>query len=217
MMKGVMMSATLSVSNLPATGAEASTHLVTSLVDAGKQTFAGQYQVTVRKIEPIPGTNQVRVTFFVTGEDAPAHDFTETGKQVIAQFLNAGTAGMRANIAGTDASAGTATLERIEAIEGGADDSESDSDDESSSDALSGLTAHIPPATTPTPPEPASTMAPSARAGDVPTLPVAPPIPGNRTTTADSSPAQQDTTRGEKAGSLDDADGPSEHEQPPHR
>jgi len=84
--------------------------------------------VTVRKIEPIAGSDQVRVTFFVTGDDEPAHDFTETGRQVVSALLNAG---MHANVTG----AGTAKVEQIEAVEGGDDDSDEDSD----TDALSGL------------------------------------------------------------------------------
>ena len=133
MMKGVMMTATISVAasgagQSTANMAEASTQVVTSFVNAGKQAYASPYTVTVRKIEPVAGSNQVRVTFFVTGEDEPAHDFTETGNQVIAALLNAG---MRANISG----AGAAKVEQIEAVEGGDDDSDDDSD----SDALSGL------------------------------------------------------------------------------
>jgi len=136
MMKGVMMSATVSVSNVPATGqtepaenmTEASMQVVTSLVSAGKQASTSPYTVMVRKIEPIAGSNQVRVTFFVTGEDEPAHDFTETGHQVVAALLDAG---MHANVSGPVA----ATVEKIEAVEGGDDDSDDDSD----SDALSGL------------------------------------------------------------------------------
>jgi hypothetical protein len=84
--------------------------------------------VTVKKIEPVAGSNQVRVTFFITGEDEPAHDFTETGNQVVAALLNGG---MHANVSG----AGTAKVEKIEAVEGGDDDSDEDSD----TDALSGL------------------------------------------------------------------------------
>jgi|GEM_PF-1643389 hypothetical protein len=136
MMKGVMMSATVSVSNVPTTGqsgsadntTEANTQVVTALVNAGKQTSVGSYTVTVRKIEPIAGSDQVRVTFFVTGDDEPAHDFTETGRQVVSALLNAG---MHANVTG----AGTAKVEQIEAVEGGDDDSDEDSD----TDALSGL------------------------------------------------------------------------------
>lgn len=136
MMKGVMMAATVSVSNVPAAGqtepaenmTEAGTQVVTSLVDAGKQASTSPYTVTVRKIEPIAGSNQVRVTFFVTGDDEPAHDFAETGHQVVAALLDAG---MHANVSGS----GTATLEKIEAVEGGDDDSDDDSD----TDALSGL------------------------------------------------------------------------------
>jgi hypothetical protein len=74
------------------------------------------------------GSNQVRVTFFISGEDEPAHDFTETGNQVVAALLNGG---MHANISG----AGTAKVEQIEAVEGGDDDSDEDSD----TDALGGL------------------------------------------------------------------------------
>ena len=123
MMKGVMMTATISV---PAGGA--SEQAVTSLVNAGKQAYTGPYTVTVRKIEPVVGSNQVRVTFFISGEDEPAHDFTETGNQVVAALLNGG---MHANISG----AGTAKVEQIEAVEGGDDDS----DENSENDALSGL------------------------------------------------------------------------------
>ncbi len=136
MMKGVMMSATVSVSNVPTTGqsgsadktTEANTQVVTALVNAGKQTSVGSYTVTVRKIEPFAGSNQVRATFFVTGDDEPAHDFTEMGRQVVSALLNAG---MHANVSG----AGAATVEQIEAVEGGDDDSDDDSD----TDALSGL------------------------------------------------------------------------------
>lgn len=149
MMKGVMMSAVLSVSNLPATEqsappagksepaddmTEAGKQAVTSLVSASKQAFTSPYTVTVKKIEPIAGSNQVRVTLFVTGDDEPAHDFTETGKQVVTAFLDAG---MHTNTSG----AGTATLEQLEAVEGGDDDSDDDSDEGSDTDALSGLVA----------------------------------------------------------------------------
>ena len=147
MMKGVMMAATVSVSNVPATGqtepavnmTEASTQVVTSLVDAGKQASTSPYTVTVRKIEPIAGGNQVRVTFFVTGDDEPAHDFTETGRQVVAALLDAG---IHTNVSGT----GTTTVEKIEAVEGGDDDSDDDSD----TDALSGLVANADSPATPT-------------------------------------------------------------------
>ena len=153
MMKGVMMSAVLAVSPPPTAGqsepaptvSEAGQQVVTSLVTAGKQTFTSPYTVTVKKIEPIAGSNQVRVTLFVTGDDEPAHDFTETGQQVVTAFLNAG---MHANVSG----AGTATVQKIEAIEGGDDDSgDDDADDNSDADALSGLVANadapVPPLT----------------------------------------------------------------------
>ncbi len=135
MMKGVMLTATVSVSasgtsQSTANMAEASTRTVTSLVEAGKQAYTSPYTVTVKKIEPVGGSNQVRVTFFVSGEDEPAHDFTETGNQVVAALLNAGI-GMHANVSG----AGTAKVEQIEAVEGGDDDSDDDSD----TVALSGL------------------------------------------------------------------------------
>ena len=144
MMKGVMMSAVLAVSPPPTTGqsepaptvSEAGQQVVTSLVTAGKQAFTSPYTVTVKKIEPIAGSNQVRVTLFVTGDDEPAHDFTETGHQVVTAFLNAG---MHANVSG----AGTATVQQIEAIEGGDDDSgDDDADENSDADALSGLVAN---------------------------------------------------------------------------
>ena len=94
--------------------------------------------MTVKKIEPVAGSNQVRVTFFITGEDEPAHDFTETGNQVVAALLNGG---MHANVSG----AGTAKVEKIEAVEGGDDDSDDDSDEDSNTDALSGLVANADP------------------------------------------------------------------------
>ena len=226
MMKGVMMSATLAVSNHATSGqggvvanvSGADNQVVTALVDAGKRSFTSQYNVTVKKIEPIPGTNQVRVMLFVTGEDEPAHDFTETGNQVVAQFLNAGMAGMHTNIGG----AATATVEKIEPIEGGDDDSDDDSDEDSDGDALSGLTAsattQAPTPAAPTPAEPTSTMTPSAPAGNVPTLPAAPPISGSRPTTSPSSPVQQPgTTQGEAVGEETAQTTPSEHEEPPHQ
>ena len=118
------------------TVSEAGQQVVTSLVAAGKQSFTSPYTVTVKKIEPITGSNQVRVTLFVTGDDEPAHDFTETGQQVVTAFLNAG---MRANVSG----AGTATVQQIEAIEGGDDDAgDDDADENSDADALSGLVAN---------------------------------------------------------------------------
>ena len=143
MMKGVMMTATLSV---PASGAsqstanvaEANTQTVTELVNASKQAYTGPYTVTVKNIEPVAGSNQVCVTFFITGEDEPAHDFTETGNQVVAALLNGG---MHANISG----AGTAKVEKIEAVEGGDDDSDDDSNEDSDTDALSGLVANADP------------------------------------------------------------------------
>lgn len=165
MMKGVMMSATLSVSNAAATGnsepapavAETGNQVVTSLINAGKQAFTSPYTVTVKKIEPVAGSNQVRVTFFVTGDDEPAHDFTETGNQVVTAFLDAG---MHANVSGS----GTATVEKIEAVEGGDDDAEDDSDENSDADALSGLVAN---ADSPAPAQAQSTDAnASTSAGD---------------------------------------------------
>ena len=148
MMKGVMMTATISV---PASGASqsttnvaaSSTQAATSLVNAGKQAYTGPYTVTVKKIEPVAGSNQVRVTFFITGEDEPAHDFTETGNQVVAALLNGG---MHANVSG----AGTAKVEKIEAVEGGDFDSDDDSDQDSDADALSGLVANADSPTIPT-------------------------------------------------------------------
>ena len=235
MMKGVMMSAILTAPNTPhvgesepahaapepgtqtdtQSGGQTGTQVVTSLVQAGKQAFTSPYTVTVKKVEPIPNTNQVRVTFFVTGEDAPAHDFTETGNQVVAAFLNAG---MHANISGVD---GT-RVQQIEAVEGGDDDSDDDSDEDSDADALSGLVADADaPASTapaPTPPQPTSTVTPEAPAGNVPTLPVAPPITAERPTTAPSSPVQGQPQRGEHAGSEEESDhGPEQAAPPPDR
>ena len=236
MMKGVMMTATLAVTDIPATGesepaptksepptgqseaaqgkAEAGVQAVKSLVSVGKQVYTSPYTVTVKKIEPIPGSNQVRVTFFVTGEDEPAHDFTETGNQVVAAFLNAG---MHANAAVSGASAApTASVQKIEAVEGGDDDSEEDSDEESDGDALSGLVADAG-ASTGTP-----ASAPGAQPAALsaaPTEPAMPPIPGDRPTTGDSSAVQQPgTTLGEVDvdGEAAANDGPSEHEKPPH-
>lgn len=134
MMKGVMMSVILSVADTPATeprqsrdaAPAAGTQVVTALVQAGKQAFSSPYTVTVKKIEPIAGSNQVRVMLFVTGEDEPAHDFTETGNQVAAAFLDAG---LRANGSG----AGMVTVGHIDAVEGGDDDSD-DSDENSDAD-----------------------------------------------------------------------------------
>lgn len=151
MMKGVMMTATISVSasgasQSTANVAEANMQAATSLVNAGKQAYTGPYTVTVKKIEPVAGSNQVRVTLFITGEDEPAHDFTETGNQVVAALLNGG---MHANVSG----AGVAKVEQIEAVEGGDDDSDEDSD----ADALSGLVANADPslsAPTATPSQP---------------------------------------------------------------
>lgn len=172
MMKGVMMSATLSVANAPATRqsepapgvTEASEQVVTSLVNASKQAFTSPYTVTVRKIEPIAGSNQVRVTFFVTGDDEPAHDFTETGNQVIAAFLDAG---MHANISGS----GAATVEKIEAIEGGDDDSDEDSD----TDALSGLVANTDSANSSAPAQPQTASGGADSDDDQPPQHVPPP------------------------------------------
>ena len=233
MMKGVMMSATLAVADIPATGesepapansepptgqseaaqskTEAGVQAVKSLVSAGKQAYTSPYTVTVKKIEPIPGSNQVRVTFFVTGEDEPAHDFTETGNQVVAAFLNAG---MHANVAVSGVSAtATASVQKIEAIEGGDDDSDEDSDEESNGDALSGLAADAdsagarPAAPSAAPTEPAPSQPASAMT----------PIAGDRPTTSDSSLVRQPgTTLGEADGEEAANDGPSEHEKPPH-
>lgn len=231
MMKGVMMSAILTVPNTPHAGesepahaapepgtqpgGQTGTQVVTSLVQAGKQAFTSPYTVTVKKIEPIPNTNQVRVTFFVTGEDEPAHDFTQTGNQVVAAFLNAG---MHANVSGVD---GT-TVQNIEAVEGGDDDSDDDSDEDSGADALSGLVANADApassAPTPAPPQPTSTVTPEAPAGAAPTLPVAPPITAERPTTAPSSPVQGQPQRGEHAGSEEESDhGPEQAAPPPDR
>ena len=224
MMKGVMMSAIVSVPKAqvgesepahaapepgtqpPTQTGQTGAQVVTSLVQAGKQTFTSPYTVTVKKIEPIPNTNQVRITFFVTGEDEPAHDFSETGNQVVAAFLNAG---MHANISG----AGGASVQKIEAVEGGDDDSDDGSDDasdeNSDADALSGLVANADApasaAPTPTPPQPTSTMTPAAPAGNVPTLPAALPIAGDRPTTAPSSPVQGQPQRGEHAGAEEES------------
>lgn len=192
MMKGVMMSAVLSASPPPATAQSApadnaaggAAQVVTSLVSASKQAFTSPYTVTVKKIEPIAGSNQVRVTFFVTGDDDPAHDFTETGKQAVTAFLDAG---MRANISG----AGTATVEKLEAVEGGDDDSEGDSDESSDADALSGLVANADP--------PASAQP-------------APPAPSP----AESVSAQPQSTEGNVAGAPFDDDRPQPHVRPPH-
>lgn len=256
MMKGVMMTAMLAVTDIPATGesepapaksepptgqseaaqgkTEAGVQVVKSLVSAGKQAYTSPYTVTVKKIEPIQGSNQVRVTFFVTGEDEPAHDFTETGSQVVAAFLNAG---MHANAAASSASGAsappTASVQKIEAVEGGDDDSDEDSDENSDDDALSGLVADADAPTTaagvqptapsaaptePTAPQPTSAMTPDAAAGKVPTLPAAAPMAGDRPTTSDSSPVQQPgTTLGDVPGEEAANDGPAEHEGPPRK
>ena len=237
MMKGVMMSAILSAPNAPHAGesepshaapepgtptdGQTGTQMVSSLVQAGRQTFASPYTVTVKKIEPIPNTNQVRVTFFVTGEDAPAHDFTETGNQVVTAFLNAGMkASMHANISGANG----VTVQKIEAIEGGDDDSDDsgdDSDENSDADAPASNSDADAPASaapTPIPPQPTSTVTPEAPAGNVPTLPAAPPITGERPTTAPSSPVQGQSQRGEHAGSEEESDhGPEQAAPPPDR
>ena len=190
MMKGVMMSAVLAVSPPPTTGqsepapavSEAGQQVVTSLVTAGKQAFTSPYTVTVKKIEPIAGSNQVRVTLFVTGDDEPAHDFTETGQQVVTAFLNAG---MHANVSG----AGTATVQKIEAIEGGDDDSgDDDADENSDADALSGLVANA----------------------DAPGAPVTPESAPDA-----SAPAQPPTAGREVAGAPFDDDRPDQHVRPP--
>jgi hypothetical protein len=196
MMKGVMMSAVLSVSPPSATGqsapadnaADGGAQVVTSLVSASKQAFTSPYTVTVKKIEPIMGGNQVRVTFFVTGDDEPAHDFTETGKQAVTAFLDAG---MHANVSG----AGTATVEKLEAVEGGDDDSEGDSDESSDTDALSGLVANADP--------PASAQAAS-------------PAPSPAPSPAESASAQPQSTEGKVAGAPFDDDRPQPHVRPPH-
>lgn len=241
MMKGVMMTAMLAVTNIPATGesepapaksepptgqseaaqgkTEAGVQVVKSLVSAGKQAYTSPYTVTVKKIEPIQGSNQVRVTFFVTGEDEPAHDFTETGSQVVAAFLNAG---MHANAAASSASGAsappTASVQKIEAVEGGDDDSDEDSDENSDDDALSGLVADADAPTTAAGVQPTSAMAPDAAAGKVPTLPAAAPMAGDRPTTSDSSPVQQPgTTLGDVPGEEAANDGPAEHEGPPRK
>jgi hypothetical protein len=197
MMKGVMMSAIVSVANIPATGqsepasgqseppsgeseatkgqSEGSAQVVNSLVSAGKQAYSSPYTVTVKKVDPVAGTNQVKVTFFVTGDDDPAHDFTETGNQVVAAFLNAG---MHANVSGS----GVATVEKIEAIEGGDDDSDDDSDEGSSGDALSDATASAAPPATPA-----------------------------------SAPVQQQPGAGASAGATaEDDDRPPLHQRPPN-
>jgi hypothetical protein len=213
MMKGVMMSAIVSV---PATGqgeaaengAEAGKQVVTSLVNAGKQAFTGPYAVTVRKIEPIAGSNQVRVTLFVTGEDEPAHDFTETGYQVVSALLNVG---MRADISGT----GSAKVEKIEAVEGGDDDSDDDSDEDSDADALSRLVANADAPSTP--PQPTRSDISMASASNGPTPPVSPPISGERpTASAPSQVRQPGTSPGDADGGESGNDGPTEHERPPH-
>ena len=121
MMKGVMMTAMLAVTDIPATGesepapaksepptgqsegaqgkTEAGVQVVKSLVSAGKQAYTSPYTVTVKKIESIQGSNQVRVTFFVTGEDEPAHDFTETDLAGFAiQRQASGTAGVNLDV-----------------------------------------------------------------------------------------------------------------------
>lgn len=162
MLKGVMMSVVLSIANAPTDGATAAnTQVVNALIDAGKQSFSGPYTVTVKKVEPVAGSNQVQVTFFVTGDDDPAHDFTETGNQVVTAFLNGGMQSVRANVAGAPA----ATVEKIEAVEGGDDDSDDDSDSESNdvlSDVLPAANASSPsPAsTTSTPPTPPAAPSP---------------------------------------------------------
>jgi hypothetical protein len=167
---------------------EAGQQVVTSLVTAGKQAFTSPYTVTVKKIEPIAGSNQVRVTLFVTGDDEPAHDFTETGQQVVTAFLNAG---MHANVSG----AGTATVQKIEAIEGGDDDSgDDDSDENSDADALSGLVANAD--------APVAPATPSAS----PSAPV--PAP-------ESAPPQPPTAGREVAGAPFDDDRPDQHVRPP--
>lgn len=241
MMKGVMMTAMLAVTNIPATGesepapaksepptgqseaaqgkTEAGVQVVKSLVSAGKQAYTSPYTVTVKKIEPIQGSNQVRVTFFVTGEDEPAHDFTETGSQVVAAFLNAG---MHANAAASSASGAsappTASVQKIEAVEGGDDDSDEDSDENSDGDALSGLVADADAPTTAAGVQPTSAMTPDAAAGKVPTLPAAAPMAGDRPMTSDSSPVQQPgTTLGDVPGEEAANDGPAEHEGPPRK
>lgn len=217
MMKGVMMSAILSVADTATTGENTSaasaqnadTQPVKSLVMAGKQAYSSPYTVTVKKIAPIAGTDQVRVMLFVTGDDSPGHDFAETGNQVVAAFFDAA---IRANGGG----AAKATVRKIEAVEGGDDDSD-DSDDDSDTDALSGLVADAEPPTSPTSPQPTSSVTPEAPAGNVPTLPVPPPVAGNKPTTSPSSPIQQPgTTLGDAAGEEAANDGPSEHEKPPY-
>jgi hypothetical protein len=168
MMKGVMMTAIVSVANRPGSeqsepkasasedSSENGSQVVKSLVAAGKQSYSSPYTVTIKKVEPIPGGSQVRVTLFITGDDEPAHDFTETGKQVVTAFLDAG---MHTNVAG----AGSAKVESIEALEGGDDDSDDDSDE--SADALSGV---LPKATLTPPTPPASAPAPQPSAATTP-------------------------------------------------
>ncbi|HEU5347558.1 MAG TPA: hypothetical protein VFU63_02985, partial [Ktedonobacterales bacterium] len=145
---------------------------------------------------------------FITGEDEPAHDFAATGNQVAAAFFGAG---MRAN----KSAAGTVVVRKIEAVEGGADDSD-ESAENSDADVLSGLATNADSLAAPTSPQPTSPVPPAAPAGNVPTLPVPPPVAGNRSTTSPSSPVQQPgTTLGPADGEESANDGPSAYEKPP--
>ena len=208
MQKDVIVSAVLAAP----TTAQPRAREVSSLMRVGEQAFASPYTVRVQQIEPIPDTDQVAVTFLVTGEDAPAHEFTETGNQVVAAFLDAA---MRAN----PNSAGGITVQKIEAGGHGADNT---IDDRPGADALSDLApsaerpASATPAPTPlAPPQPTSTITPGAPAGDVPTLPVAPPITAERPTTVPSSPVQGQSQRGEHAGAEEVSEGGPFPDAPP--
>ena len=61
-------------------------------------------------------------------------------------------------------------------------------------------------------------MTPAAPAGNVPTLPAAPPIAGDRPTTAPSSPVQGQPQRGEHAGAEEESGHePGQTAPPPDR
>lgn len=58
----------------------------------------------------------MRVTVYIEGEDAPAHDFTQTGSDLIAKIFAAGVK--------SAAGAYTVTVKKVEPLEGSDDDSD---------------------------------------------------------------------------------------------
>lgn len=58
----------------------------------------------------------MRVTLYIEGEDEPAHDFTETGRQVVTDILQAGEMAYTGPY--------TVKLEKMEPLEGSDDSDE---------------------------------------------------------------------------------------------